>query len=106
LMLPSPALGAGLELSRELVLGFVVLSTLLLLRLVPSRSTAVLAMLNNKHSWIMSVLCVMSLGSFLGFAAAFPLTLHVVFGYEHGTAVIQTLINTNAPGVFTYAWMG
>ena len=107
LILPVSANGSGLELSRELILALVVIVTLMLLRVIPGETRAHCQsynLLNNKHTWSISVLCMMTLGSFLGFSAIFPLMLHLVFGYSHSAGL--HLPNTNAPGVFTYAWMG
>lgn len=107
LMLPVAASGSGLELSRELVLALMVIVTLMLLRIIPGERGTLrqsYSILNNKHTWAISVLCLMSLGSFLGFSAIFPLMLHLVFGYSHSAGL--HLPNINAPGVFTYAWMG
>lgn len=107
LILPVSASGSGLELSRELILALVVIVTLMLLRFMPDEAGSLLQsynLLNNKHTWAISVLCMMTLGSFLGFSAIFPLMLHLVFGYSHSAGL--HLPNIYAPGVFTYAWMG
>ncbi|MEL7035863.1 MAG: antiporter [Cyanobacteria bacterium J06592_8] len=55
----------------------------------------------NKHNWIMTWLYTMTFGSFIGYSAAFPLLIQVVFGeLPDGT------INPNAINPFAYAWLG
>ncbi len=56
---------------------------------------------NNKHNWIMTVLYVMTFGSFIGFAGAFPKLIQDVFGYLPSGAV-----NPNAPNPLAWAWIG
>lgn len=57
----------------------------------------------------MSVIYTMTFGSFIGYAAAFPLAIKVIFGYQHimvdGTLTHNTL-NNNGPSALMYAWMG
>lgn len=107
LILPTEANGSGFELSPELMLSVVIISTLMFVRLQTHRVARGLhhphAIFNNKHTWVMSALSVMSLGTFLGFSAALPLTLQWVFGYSHSAT--EVAVNVNAPGVFTYVWM-
>ncbi len=55
----------------------------------------------NKHNWIITWLYTMTFGSFIGYSAAFPLLIQVVFGeLPDGTK------NPNAINPFTYAWLG
>lgn len=104
LTLSPEASGAGLQLSRELVLVAVALTMLVLLRFLFGAQHPAFALFNNRHTWSMSLLYAMSLGSFLGLACALPLTLELVFGYvSDGDLRVP---NPNAPGVFTYIWMG
>lgn len=107
LILPTAANGSGLELSPELTLSLTMISTLILvrflLRMNGHGAYHPYAIFNNKHTWVMSALSVMSLGTFLGFSAVLPLTLELVFGYRHLAEGAQ--LNVNAPGVFTYVWM-
>ena len=56
----------------------------------------------------MSILYVMTFGSFIGFAAAFPLSIQVIFGYSH--VVVDGVMthdtpNPNGPSALTYAWI-
>ncbi len=63
----------------------------------------------NKHTWIMSVIYTMTFGSFIGYSAAFPLAIKVVFGFQHidvdGVLTHDTL-NPNGPSALMFAWMG
>lgn len=55
----------------------------------------------NKHNWIMTWLYTMTFGSFIGYSAAFPLLIKIVFGeLPDGSA------NPNAINPFAYAWLG
>src|SRR5690606_40960102 len=56
----------------------------------------------------MSVLYVMTFGSFIGFAAAFPLSIKVIFGYSHimvDGVMTHSTPNPNGPSALTYAWI-
>jgi NNP family nitrate/nitrite transporter-like MFS transporter len=63
----------------------------------------------NKHTWVMTVIYTMTFGSFIGYSAAFPLAIKVVFGFQHlevdGVMTHDTL-NPNGPSALMYAWMG
>ena len=64
--------------------------------------------LDNKHTWVMSVLYIMTFGSFIGFAAAFPLSIQVIFGYSHimiDGVMTHNTPNPNGPSALTYAWI-
>lgn len=50
---------------------------------------------NNKHTWLMTSLYVMTFGSFSGFAAAFPLMIKSIYGQF-----------PNAPDPLKYAFLG
>ncbi|WP_126444319.1 MFS transporter [Sulfuricystis multivorans] len=68
------------------------------------------AIFKNKHTWSLTALYVVTFGSFIGFSAAVPLSITVIFGSSHilDTAT-QTWIhskNPNAPSALTYAWIG
>lgn len=109
LISPAGVHGVNLQLSRELTVGLVMFTTLMLLRLLSGSLGRNLnqpyAIFNNKHTWLMGVFSAASLGSFLGFSAGLPLTLHLVFGYSHPAAGVHEL-NINSPGIFIYVWMG
>ena len=55
----------------------------------------------NKHNWIMTCLYTMTFGSFIGFSAAFPLLVKILFG-----ELPDGSVNPNAINPFTYAWLG
>ncbi len=65
---------------------------------------------HSKHTWSMTVLYIVTFGSFIGFSMALPLSISVIFGVSHvpdANGVMQhTLKNPNAPSAFTYAWIG
>ncbi|MBE2261944.1 MAG: MFS transporter [Burkholderiaceae bacterium] len=64
----------------------------------------------NKHTWSMTILYIVTFGSFIGFSMALPLAITVIFGYQHipdAAGVMQhALKNPNAPSALTYAWIG
>lgn len=64
----------------------------------------------NKHTWSMTILYMVTFGSFIGFSMALPLSISVIFGISHvpdAAGVMQhTLKNPNAPSALTYAWIG
>ena len=68
------------------------------------------AIFRNKHTWSMTLLYIVTFGSFIGFSMALPLSMKVIFGVSHvpdAAGVLQhTLNNPNAPSVLTYAWIG
>lgn len=112
LMLPATANGSGFGIPKELVLVAVLFATVFLLKLLPGAIRASLErqyqIFGNKHTWVLSVLYVMTFGSFIGFSAAFPLSIQVIFGYSHQLAdgvMTHTTVNPNAPSALTYAWI-
>ena len=64
----------------------------------------------NKHTWAMTILYIVTFGSFIGFSMALPLSMKVIFGVSHvpdANRVMQhTLPNPNAPAVLAFAWIG
>ncbi len=68
------------------------------------------AIFRNKHTWSMTILYIVTFGSFIGFSMALPLSMKVVFGVSHvadAAGVMQhTAANPNAPAVLAYAWIG
>jgi len=95
----------GLSWNMWLIPPITIVITLALMRAVPGDIQTSLknqfAIFNNKHTWIMTYLYVMTFGSFIGYSAAFPLLIRVVFGELPGGA-----INPNAPNPFAFAWLG
>lgn len=104
----------GFGFSKETVLIIVIVSTVCLLRLLPGEIRAQLnheyQIFGNKHTWATSIIYTMTFGTFIGFAAAFPLLIKVVFGYSHviapdGTMTHNTL-NNYGPNSLMYVWLG
>lgn len=113
LMLPSGAGGSGLELSKWIVLPLVIAATVFALRLIPGGIGKNLAqqykIFNNKHTWAMTVIYTMTFGSFIGYAAAFGLSIKVVFGFQHlmvDGVLTHGTVNANGPSALMYAWTG
>ncbi|MGI9457241.1 MAG: hypothetical protein ACR2NU_11815 [Aeoliella sp.] len=89
--------------------------TLVLMRFCTPRETKEnlvdqFAIFGNKHNWVMTYLYVMTFGSFIGYANAFPKLLKDVFGYvrvdENGAALAEAVVNPNAPNVLQWAFLG
>jgi NNP family nitrate/nitrite transporter-like MFS transporter len=113
LLLPEAANGSGFGVPKELVLLLVVASTVFLLKFIPGQIKTNLSrqyeIFNNKHTWVMSVIYTMTFGSFIGFAASFPLAIKVIFGYQHlmvDGVLTHDTANANGPSALMYAWMG
>ena len=92
-------------LSMWIVLPITIVLTVVMMKMIPGDIKTNLnkqfAIFNNKHNWIMTYLYVMTFGSFIGYSAAFPLLIRVVFGeLPDGSP------NPNAPDPFAYAWLG
>lgn len=113
LMLPEPT-GLAL-LSKWIVLPLVIAATVLLLRFLTTGALQQnlkrqYRIFENKHTWAMSVIYIMTFGSFIGFSAAFPLAIKVIFGFTHVMgaegAMIHDNINPNGPSALMFAWMG
>lgn len=113
LLLPEVANGSGFGVPKEIVMVLVIGSTVFWLKMIPgsigTSLTRQYKIFNNPHTWIMSVIYTMTFGSFIGFAASFPLAIKVIFGYQHmmvdGVMTHDTL-NANGPSALMYAWMG
>lgn len=65
---------------------------------------------DNKHTWAMTIIYTMTFGSFIGYSAAFPLAIKVIFGFSHIPGpdgnLIHTTVNPNGPSALMFAWMG
>jgi len=101
--------------SKWIVLPLVIITTLLLLRYLTKGELQAnlkrqFRIFDNKHTWAMTVIYTMTFGSFIGFSAAFPLAIKVIFGFTHVAGADGTLIhdavNPNGPSALMYAWMG
>ncbi|MEE9189386.1 MAG: antiporter, partial [Candidatus Neomarinimicrobiota bacterium] len=65
---------------------------------------------NNKHTWAMTIIYTMTFGSFIGYSAAFPLAIKVIFGFTHVAGpdgnLVHTTVNPNGPSALMFAWIG
>ena len=113
LLLPKPT-GLGL-LSKWIVLPLVIVATVLLMRYLTrgelqQNLIRQYRIFRNKHTWAMTIIYTMTFGSFIGFSAAFPLAIKVIFGFTHvagpdGT-LVHSAVNPNGPSALMFAWMG
>ncbi len=113
LMLPESANGSGWNISKEIVMVLVIGSTVFWLKMLPGSIGTILTrqykIFNNHHTWVMSVIYTMTFGSFIGFSAAFPLAIKVIFGYQHlmvDGVMTHDVANANGPSALMFAWMG
>jgi NNP family nitrate/nitrite transporter-like MFS transporter len=113
LLLPPP-LGIGL-LNMWLVLPLVIVGTVVALRYLTTGELQdnlkrQYKIFNNKHTWAMTVIYTMTFGSFIGYSAAFPLSIKVIFGFTHvmgaDGVLVHDAVNPNGPSALMYAWMG
>ena len=113
LYLPKPS-GLGV-LNMWLAMPLIIVSTLMVLKLTafgPMKENVAkqFAIFSNKHTWSLTILYIVTFGSFIGFSMALPLAMKVIFGVSHvpnAAGVMQhTLNNPNAPAVLAYAWIG
>jgi NNP family nitrate/nitrite transporter-like MFS transporter len=113
LLLPAPT-GVGL-LNKWIVLPSVVLLTVLLMRYLTrgglqENLKRQYKIFENKHTWVMTVIYTMTFGSFIGFSAAFPLAIKVIFGFTHvpgaDGVLVHDSVNPNGPSALMFAWMG
>lgn len=113
LMLPATANGGNLSISKWLILPVQIAATVFLLRQLPGLKEKLdrqYKIFGNHHTWIMTIIYTMTFGSFIGFSAALPLSIKVIFGFSHvlgadGTFT-HTLANPNAPSALQFAWIG
>src|SRR5512143_784028 len=113
LYLPKPT-GLGL-ISMWVAIPLDVIAALLVMRLAafgPMKEGVKkqFAIFRDKHTWSMTLLYIVTFGSFIGFSMALPLAMKVIFGVSHvpdASGVVQhTANNPNAPAVLAYAWIG
>jgi NNP family nitrate/nitrite transporter-like MFS transporter len=112
-ILPEKVNGSGFGVPKEMVLVGVIGATVMILKFLPGQIRQNLErqykIFNNPHTWVMSIIYTMTFGSFIGFAAAFPLAIKVIFGYKHlvvDGVMTHTTINENGPSALMFAWMG
>lgn len=113
LMLPAAANGAGTEISKWIILPAAIATTVAVLRMLPGTIGQSLKrqyrIFKHSHTWIMTVIYTMTFGSFIGYSAAFALSIKVIFGYQHilvDGAMTHTTINPAAPSALMFAWIG
>lgn len=113
LYLPAPT-GLGM-LNMWVAVLLIMVGTLFVMKLAAIGEMKVniekqFAIFKNKHTWSMTVLYVLTFGSFIGFSMALPLSITVIFGFQHvpdaAGVLTHTLKNPNAPSALTYAWIG
>ena len=96
----------ALKWNMWVVLPVTIVLTLLLMKfLSPSQIKGSLdrqfSIFNNKHTWIMTILYVMTFGSFIGYSASFPKLIQDVFGY-----LPNGKVNPNAPDPMMWSFLG
>ena len=113
LYLPKPS-GLGL-LNMWAAMPLIIVSMLLVMRLtafgtMKENIDKQFEIFRNKHTWAMTLLYIVTFGSFIGFSMALPLSMKVIFGVSHvpdaAGVMRHTLTNPNAPPVLAYAWIG
>ncbi len=119
-ILPPPygidAGGASVVLKNKwIILPCVIAATLALMRYatpaaIKNNLKRQFRIFSNRHTWVMTIIYTMTFGSFIGYSAAAPLSIKVVFGFQHipdamGVMTHETP-NPNGPSALTYAWMG
>jgi NNP family nitrate/nitrite transporter-like MFS transporter len=113
LYLPAPT-GLGV-LNMWVALPLIIVATLMIMKVtafgeMKTNIGKQFAIFSNKHTWSMTVLYLLTFGSFIGFSMALPLAIKVIFGNTHVfDAATQAWVhakNPNAISVFTYAWIG
>jgi MFS transporter, NNP family, nitrate/nitrite transporter len=108
-----PATGLGL-LNMWVAMPLIILLTLAAMKLVafgdmkPNLKKQ-FEIFKDKHTWSMTLLYIVTFGSFIGFSMALPLSITVIFGQSHVVGpdgVLKHLPNPNAPSALTFAWIG
>ncbi len=112
LLLPAPV-GLGL-LSKWIVLPLVIAATVFGMKYLTRGDLRAnlerqYRIFNNKHTWAMTVIYTMTFGSFIGYSAAFALSIKVIFGFSHimvDGVLTHNTVNANGPSALMFAWMG
>ncbi len=111
LFLPRPV---GLEvLNMWVALPLIIALTLGFMRLIPGQIRPNIqkqfAIFSDRHTWSMTVLYILTFGSFIGFSAALPLSIEVIFGRmmeEGADGTMERVSNPDGPSAMTWAWLG
>ncbi|WP_416138475.1 antiporter [Halomonas sp. HK25] len=100
-------------LGMWVALPLTIVLTVVLLRLIPGSIKPNIqkqfAIFSNKHTWSMTVLYILTFGSFIGFSAALPLSINVIFGNMMEVAAdgsVTRVANPDGPSALTWAWIG
>jgi MFS transporter, NNP family, nitrate/nitrite transporter len=100
-------------LNMWIALPLTIVLTVVLLKLIPGDIKPNIhkqfAIFSNRHTWAMTVLYILTFGSFIGFSAALPLSINVIFGSMMEAAAdgsMERVTNPDAPSALTWAWMG
>ena len=113
LYLPAPS-GLGI-LNMWLAMPLIIITTLMVMKVtafgaMKENVAKQFAIFSNKHTWSLTILYIVTFGSFIGFSMALPLSMKVIFGVSHvpdANGVMQhTLANPNGPAILAYAWIG
>ncbi len=112
LLLPAP-IGLGL-LSKWVALPLVIAATVFGMKYLTRGDLRAnlerqYKIFDNKHTWAMTVIYTMTFGSFIGYSAAFALSIKVIFGFSHvmvDGALTHNTVNANGPSALMFAWMG
>lgn len=112
LLLPAP-IGLGL-LSKWVVLPLVIATTVFGMKYLTTGALRAnldrqYQIFNNKHTWAMTIIYTMTFGSFIGYSAAFALSIKVIFGFSHilvDGVMTHNTPNPNGPSALMFAWMG
>ncbi|HEU4775325.1 MAG TPA: MFS transporter [Telluria sp.] len=113
LYLPAPT-GMGV-LNMWVAMPLIIAGTLLVMKLAafgPMKESVAtqFRIFRNRHTWALTLLYIVTFGSFIGFSMALPLAITVIFGISHvpdaSNVIGHTLKNPNAPSALTYAWIG
>ncbi|MFY0989216.1 antiporter [Halomonas sp. C05BenzN] len=100
-------------LNMWIALPLTIVLTVFALRMIPGdikpNIQKQFAIFSNKHTWSMTVLYILTFGSFIGFSAALPLSINVIFGNMMEVAAdgtVTRVANPDAPSALTWAWIG
>ena len=113
LYLPAPT-GLGV-LNMWVAMPLIIVATLMAMKVVAfgemkANLSRQFRIFSNKHTWAMTALYIVTFGSFIGFSMAVPLSITVIFGFQHlpdgAGGFTHATLNPNAPSALTWAWMG
>ncbi|MBP5980545.1 MAG: antiporter [Halomonas sp.] len=101
-------------LSMWIALPLTIVVTLVMLRLLPGEDIKPniqkqFAIFRDKHTWAMTLLYILTFGSFIGFSAALPLSITIIFGNMMditADGTVTRIINPDAPSALTWSWIG